>query len=174
LGTPEGKLWVERADHYAAPDSIERVQADDFLAIFKRMHDETAEPLRLLKHGIDLARRLGDNETFLVVASRWLFFASPREDALERQSLVEEIMQRPGTGIGDRPLLVLLFYLANFFVGVGQRRQAEEIIAELRTLAERSRQVSILQANTMWQSVLATLDGRQESPQTQRGFSQLG
>ncbi|MEK7354319.1 MAG: hypothetical protein AABZ77_07430, partial [Chloroflexota bacterium] len=121
-----------------------------------------SESRRGYKRGLDLARRLGDNETFVRAANLWLNSSSPLDNAEERQRLVEEMMQRPRTGISESVLNVMLVQLAIFFLAMGQRKQAEELLGELHALAERSRQVNIRLNDMRWQATLATIDGRLE------------
>jgi hypothetical protein len=74
-GTPEAALWVERADRYAAPDTMERVRADVLMGSIRYSKGELREGLALTRRALDLARRLGDNEAIWSAADEWLQWA---------------------------------------------------------------------------------------------------
>ena len=162
LVTPEGKLWVERADRYAAPESVERVWADQYLAISVSLLGQIVEGRRILKHGVDLARPLGDDEAFLRLAGDWLARASPREDAAEQLTVAEEMMRRRHAGMSAIDLGRILVNLSAFFLSVGQRKRLEEVLGELQMLAERSRQANVRLDYMGSTAILATIDGRLE------------
>ncbi len=162
VNTPEGKLWVERADRYATPDSRDRVWADLILGNLKRAQNQRREARRLYKHGMDLARRLEDDEAFLRLAGQWLFYSSQLADSAERLSLAEEAVRIPRAGLSIVYLPGVLSILANVFLQMGQRQRVEDLFSELRTGAERTRQVSIILSEMRARVILATIEGRLE------------
>ena len=63
LRTSEAAQWVERADRYAKPGTVERAVADAFLALLRFYNDRSEEGLPT-RARLELARRLDDPEAF--------------------------------------------------------------------------------------------------------------
>jgi hypothetical protein len=69
--SPEAVQWAERMDQCAAPDTMERVQADVMMGRVRCNKGELREGLTLTRRALDLARRLGDNEAIWSAADEW-------------------------------------------------------------------------------------------------------
>ncbi len=160
LATAHGELWMERLDRYAAPNSRDRVDADLLLGFFNRVHARIPESRRLTERGLDLARKLEDNEAFLWAAGEWLFSGPRRGSGEERLKLSEEMLQKPRSGVSERALFQSLSRLVSFFVETGQRGRLEEISGEVHAIAERSQQANRRLSDMRFQSMTATIDGR--------------
>lgn len=162
LTTPDGRLWVERLDRYAEQGSPDRVSAYYFVGGLRQIDGQFVEARRLYMLGMDLARRLGDNKTFLRLAENLLIYVHPRGDTSGRLKLAEEMMRLPHNEISVMQLADLLHHLFSFFLELGQRKQLDEILGELQELVESSRQVNVRLAYMGQQVVMAVINGRLE------------
>jgi len=159
--TPEFAQWAERADRYAAPDTVDRAWADAFLGTVQCGRGQFKEGLSLLRHALDLSRKLGNNNAFWMSAFMYSMYAAPQQ-LEERVRLAEELVAIPRNEINMTTLGTALFHMASTFLEAGQRQRAEEFFGEVRELSERSAQ-PILQLLVMrGELFLATLDGRLE------------
>jgi tetratricopeptide (TPR) repeat protein len=155
--------WVARADRYAEPETIERAWADALLGIVKRLHaNSSPEGVALSNRALDLARRLGDPETYSLTAATWLCVVSAPQHGEERLRLVQELAEQSRYGVNLLVLHYALWWMAEVFLEFGQRRLAEDIMAEMRTLAERSGQSHLIIASMLRDADIAMWDGRLE------------
>jgi len=168
FGTPEGASWVERADRYAAPETLARVWADfglAFVAILPRYYASPEARAEVLKRGftvadkaIDLSLRLNDAEAFWFVAPAFLGIIS--HTTLTCENAWRRGHQAQQGGCPDpRPGLALLV-LTQVFLEWGQYDRAIEMGRELKELAERTGQGNAILLSMEWQAALATIDGR--------------
>ncbi|UCC99614.1 MAG: hypothetical protein JSW66_06955, partial [Phycisphaerales bacterium] len=167
--SPEGAQWASRADRYAEPDTIERARADAMLGLGERYRfGSSPEGVAILNRALNLARRLGDTDTYWSVATYWLVGADAPQHDQQRLRLVEELADKSRHGV---PCLILgwvLYIAAHIFLEFGQRRRAEDVMAELKTLAERSEQPNLLILSMMSDAIMAIWDGRLEEAPTIR------
>jgi tetratricopeptide (TPR) repeat protein len=169
MASPEAAQWAAQADRYAEPGTIERVWADAMLGFAKASGETSStEGVALLSRALDLARRLGDPETYCFAAHCWLFIVSAPQHDEERLRLAEELADQPRHGVSLLTLNSILWMIVETFLQFGQRRRAEDIMAEIRTLAERSRQAYLLNSSMMYDAFLAIWDGRLEEAITIR------
>jgi len=172
---PEAVQWAERADRCAAPETVERVQADVVMGRVRCNKGELREGLALYRRALDLARRLGDNDAIWSAADGWLEWSFAPQHAKERLHLAEELMASSRAGLRSMSLGVGLNLAIFTFVDWGQRRRAEEVLREYREYAERSGEVFTMISSTMTAACLATIDGRlEEAVQTARGILTRG
>ncbi len=69
MASPEAAQWAARADRYAEPETVERAWADAMLGYVKRSGvSSSPEGVVLLSRALDLARRLGDPDTYWWIA----------------------------------------------------------------------------------------------------------
>jgi tetratricopeptide (TPR) repeat protein len=165
MPSPEAAQWAARADRYAEPATIERARADCMLGFIKLSGassvTEVTEGMGLLSRALDLARRLGDPDTYWGTAGFWLWTGGARYDQ-GRLRLAEEMLQRSRHGVDLLTLAWTLWFMVQTFLEVGQRRRAEEIVAEMKTLAERSGQRNLLVLSMVNDAIMAIWDGRLE------------
>jgi class 3 adenylate cyclase/tetratricopeptide (TPR) repeat protein len=164
---PQAALWVERADRYAEEDTLARAWADmgmgqaRFLTgSFTRQDGLMSEGVQLLSRALELARRLGDPETFWFVALTWLLYVAAPHHTEERRRLSEELATRSRSGVSELALGTALHFIGRALLGSGQRQRAEECFAEARAVTERSRQGNLMLLCMLGDALVATLDGR--------------
>jgi tetratricopeptide (TPR) repeat protein len=163
ITSPEAAQWAAQADQYAGPDTIERALADAMLGLMKRSGvSYSPEGIALLNRALDLARHLGDLDTYWLATGFWLFaLSAPQHDA-ERLRLVAELAEQSRQGVSLYTLPWPLWGMAQTFLEFGQRRRAEDIMAEMRTVAERSGQPYLLILSMVNDAIMAIWDGRLE------------
>ena len=165
---PQAALWVERADRYAAEDTLERAWADQAMGQaryrtgqFTKQYGLMTEAVRLFSRALDLARRLGDPETFwFVAAGAWLMYVTAPQHAGERRRLAEELATRSRAGVNETTLGIMLLFVGSALLESGQRQRAQECFAELKAIAERNKQSNVTLFSMLGDGVVATLDGR--------------
>jgi tetratricopeptide (TPR) repeat protein len=163
LSTLEVEQWAPKADRYAEPETVERALADAMLGLLKRFFaNSLPEGVVLISRALDLARRLGDPDTYWWTAEFWLHTVSAPQHGEERLRLVEELAEQSRNGVTLLILPGALWVMMEMFVEFGQRRRAEDIMAEIRTLAERSGQAYLIIMSMLNDAILALLDGRLE------------
>jgi tetratricopeptide (TPR) repeat protein len=159
----EGAQWASRADRYAEPDTIERARADAMLGLAERYRlDSSPEGVALLNRALKLAHRLGDTDTYWSVAMFWLVGADAPQHDQERLHLAEELAEESRHGVPCLTLGWVLYAVVHIFLEFGQRRRAEDVMAELKTLAGRSGQPNLLILSMMSEAIMAIWDGRLE------------
>jgi tetratricopeptide (TPR) repeat protein len=168
--SPEAAQWAARADHYAEPDTIERAQVDAMLSYVKMAKGIfSPEKVTLISRALDLARRLGDADTYWWIASIWFEALSAPQHDEERLRLAEELLKQSQAGVSVLRLGLALWAVGHTFLQFGQRRRAEDVMAEMRTLAERSGQPYLLILAMLNDALLAIWDGRLEEAIAIRG-----
>jgi tetratricopeptide (TPR) repeat protein len=161
LASPEATLWADRADRYAEPETVERACADGMLAIVKGSRGSYAsENVALLSRALDLARRLGDPDTYWWIAGFWVWGVTAPQHEEELLRLVEELAGRSRAGVNVLILGYTLWIMMNTFLTFGMRSRAEAIIAEIQTLAERTRQPNLIILSMWIDYSTAIWDGR--------------
>jgi tetratricopeptide (TPR) repeat protein len=163
LASPEAAQWAARADRYAEPDTVERAWADAMLGFVKLSGvSSSSEGVVLISRALDLARRLEDPDTYWWTAGLWLFASEAPQHAEERLRLAEELAEQSRHGVNLSILTWALWWMLHTFLQLGQRRRAEDIMAEMRTLAERSGQSNLLILSMVNDAILAIWGGRLE------------
>jgi tetratricopeptide (TPR) repeat protein len=161
--SPEGAHWAARADHYAKPNTIERALADSMLGYVKLSGVSfLPEGATLISGALDLARHLGDIDTYWFIATLWLSMVSAPQHDEERLRLAEELVEQSRTGANLSIYAWVLWCMVTTFLEFGQRRRAEDIMAEMQALAERSRQPNLLILSMVNDAIMAIWDGRLE------------
>ena len=161
--SPEATQWAERADRYAEPDTVERAWADAMLAFVKGSgYNFSPEMAALLSRALDLARHLDDPDTYWSVTGIWVFVAGTPQHDEKRLRLAEELAERSRHGVNFLILAMVLWWMVHTFLEFGQRRRAEDIMAEMQTLAERSGQPNLLILSMVNDAIMAIWDGRLE------------
>jgi tetratricopeptide (TPR) repeat protein len=163
MASPEAAQWAERADRYAEPETVERAWADTMLVWVKHsVYNFSPETVALASQALDLAHRLGDPDTYWWVTGMWVFNAGTPQHDEKRLRLAEELAEQSRHGVNFLILAMVLFFVVHAFLEFGQRRRAEDIMAEMRTLAERSGQPYLLILSMVNDAIQAIWDGRLE------------
>jgi tetratricopeptide (TPR) repeat protein len=169
-GSPEAAKWVERADRYAEPETLARAWADEGMAeikcsagLYTHQNALIAEGLPLLKRALDLARRLGEPQTFWFMACLWLIWAQAPHFTKERWRLAEELEGQSRVGVNAESLGITLLIIGSIFLESGQRQRAEKLFNEAKELAERSGQYQLKLIAMGVDAFTAMLDGRLEN-----------
>jgi tetratricopeptide (TPR) repeat protein len=173
--SPEAVQWAERADRYAAPETVERVWADALMGTVRFNIGKPGEGIALLSRALDLARRLGDNEAIWWAAYSWLTYAMAPQHARKRLNLAEELVASSRAGVRLSSLGGGLFHAVFTFLDWGQRQRAEEVWREYREAAGRGGGAYYLVGLALFNGTWATIDGRlEEAEQTARGILTRG
>ncbi len=182
--SPEAAEWADRANRYAEPGTAERVYADQILGSVKWFSGERPEAIALMSRALELARDLGDSETFWYAATPWLFWATTPRRAGERLQLAEELVASSRAGVRLMTVAMGLMRAGYVFLDWGQRQPAEKAMREAQEMAERSGQVYLSLSSAFSGGLWAIIDGRlEEADQTtqgiltrseEMGFPQLG
>jgi tetratricopeptide (TPR) repeat protein len=163
ISSLEVEQWAARADRYAEPETIERAWTDTMLGTVKRLlANSSPEGVALFNRALDLARRLGDPETYWLTTTIRLGTVSAPQHGEERLRLVQELAEQPRRGVNLLVLPGVLWELVNVLMEFGQRRLAEDIMAEMKTLAERSGQSHLIIGSMLKDADIAMWDGRLE------------
>jgi tetratricopeptide (TPR) repeat protein len=163
LVSPEAAQWTARADRYAEPETVERAWADFMLGYVKASEGSSSpEVVALISRALNLARRLGDPDAYWWIAGEWLFMVSAPQHDEERLHLAEELAEQSRQGVNLMTFSVALWAIVHTFLEFGQRRRAQDIMAEMRAIAERSGQPNLLILSMLNDAILAIWDGRFE------------
>jgi tetratricopeptide (TPR) repeat protein len=163
MASPEAAQWGTQADRYAEADTIERAWTDCMLAwVQSSRYAGSSEWVAINSRALDLARRLGDPDTYWWVASGRLVGVSAPQREKERLCLAEELAECSRAGVNLVILSYALFWMAHAFLEFGQRRRAEKVMTEMKALAERSAQPHLLVLSMVNDAIMAIWDGRLE------------
>jgi tetratricopeptide (TPR) repeat protein len=159
----ESAQWAKRADRYAEPETVERAWADTMLGYVRRAEvSYLPEGAVLISRALNLARRLGDPDTYWTIATIWLLMVTAPNHDRERLRLAVELAEQARAGPSLLALGGALWAMIHTFLQFGQRRRAEDIIAEMRVLAERSCLPSFIILSILNDAIMAIWDGRLE------------
>jgi tetratricopeptide (TPR) repeat protein len=162
MTSPEAAQWAARADRCAEPETVARAWADVMLGYVKMSEGSSPEGVALTKRALDLADHLGDPDAYGWMTSLWFFMVSAPQHGEKRLRLAEELAGQSRRGVSLPVLSWMLWGMVHTFLEFGQRRRAEDIMAEMRTLAKRSGQPNLLILSMMNDAVMAIWDGRLE------------
>jgi tetratricopeptide (TPR) repeat protein len=159
----EAAEWAARTDRYAEPETAERAWADCMLGVVKVLVERRlSEGVALVGRSLALASRLGDRDKYWWAAGLWLWFAGAPEHDEKRLRLAQELAEQPRQGVNLHTCTFALLVIVQTFLESGQRRRAEEIMAEMKMLAERTGQPNLLIYSMVSDAVMAIWDGRLE------------
>jgi tetratricopeptide (TPR) repeat protein len=147
---------------WGSPEAAQWMEVKWVTGLYTEQPSLIKEGAQLINKGFELARQLDDPETYWFIATTWLIYSSPLKYAVERQQVAEEMLKRPRTGISVRTLGTAIFLVIHVLLESGQRQRAEELLKELREMAERSGQANLLGLSMVVEGNLATMDGRLE------------
>jgi tetratricopeptide (TPR) repeat protein len=159
----EAAEWAARTDRYAEPETVERAWADCMLGVVKVLVERRlSEGVALISRSLALASRLGDRDKYWWAAGLWLWFAGAPEHDEKRLRLAEELAGQSRQGVNLHTCTFALLVIVQTFLEFGQRRRAEEIMAEMKMLAERTGQPNLLIYSMVADAVMAIWDGHLE------------
>ncbi|MCH8206858.1 MAG: protein kinase [Chloroflexi bacterium] len=161
-GTPDYNRWAKRADHYALPDTIERVHADRAMSAFRYAEGNRKESWTLAKRALELARRLDDPETLFFGALGILGRPQAPEHLEEQLRLAEEFAGRPREGVRARTAGVVSHLCGFAHLALGERPRADELWFEVGELAVRTDDTELILLSLSTEPMMATLDGHLE------------
>jgi tetratricopeptide (TPR) repeat protein len=160
MASPEAAQWAIKADRYAEPETVERAWADTMLVFVKRsVYNFSPETVALQSQALELAHHLGDPDTYWWVTGTWVWSAGTPQHDEKLLRLAEELTGWSRHGVNFLILAMILFIIVHTFLEFGQRRRAEDIMAEMKTLAERSGQPNLLILSMVNDAILAIWDG---------------
>jgi transcriptional regulator with XRE-family HTH domain len=137
VDTPEFRIWAERIDRFAQPDSAERITVDLTMAssLWANGREAAAHVIRL--RGLQLARRLGQLQSLSTIAiEAWTVPAHRQQDRLDfaNEFLPAVEAARPHS----RKCLASL-HLGDVFLTWGDREKCQALWNTLPQQAEQSR-----------------------------------
>ncbi len=154
--------WAKRADAHAPPGTIDRAYTDYASGTMRGMTGDFPQGQKLLVNALDLARCLGDKDTYFAAGSMLLLFRIAPQRTEERLRLAEELWRSSESGIPGREARCLA-WIGDTFLAVGLRRRAEETFAKLRLLAgQRPGDMLLGNISDVMDATLAIMDGRLE------------
>jgi tetratricopeptide (TPR) repeat protein len=169
LASPEAAQWSARADRYAEPETVGRAWADSMLGAVKMSGGSSlTEAAARLSRGLELARRLADTDTYWLTAVFWVWGMVGLKHDEERLRLAEKLAGQSWQGLSLQILSFGLHQIVHTFLEFGQRGRAEEMMNEVKTLADRSGQPNLLIMCMFHEAIMAIWDGRLEEAITIR------
>jgi tetratricopeptide (TPR) repeat protein len=159
FATPESGKWAERADRYARSDTVERAFADMSVGAWKYQTGVKPSGLSLLNQAVDLARRLGDQRALWLISSVFFWNLTGPQHIKQCVQLGEELWAGSHAGLNVTSSYTL-YWIIQSSLRMGRRQHAEEVLNELRTLAERTGNVHPWLLSITMDATLAVMDGR--------------
>jgi tetratricopeptide (TPR) repeat protein len=159
---PQFAEWVGRADRYAMPETLERACADMFLGDMKCARGDMQTGHILLTQALDLSRRIGNQKTLWLAAGYLAMNRRAPQHTEQRMQLAEELWVSSRVGLSVS-LSTTPQWIGDTFLALGQRHRAEEVVSEMRVLAQRTGHVHLALVSAAMDSVLAVMDGHLEN-----------
>ena len=124
---PAFRIWVDRADKYAAPGTKDRVQVDYFASSALRTEGKLAEARAMTQRGFELAEQLDDPELVSQGAFQLLTRPYAPRNQSERLRMAEKFDDQLREGASPAAL-----YASNWvLLAWGDRAKAEDMWEEL-------------------------------------------
>jgi serine/threonine protein kinase/tetratricopeptide (TPR) repeat protein len=169
MASPLAAQWAARADRYAEPETVERAWTDSILGFAKwSAASSSPEGIALITRALDLAHHLGDPDAYWWAATMWLSTAKAPQHDEEQLRLLEEMAEQSRHGVSFSTLYWALWMIVHTFLEFGMRRRAEDVMDEMRTMAERSGQPNLLVLSMVYDALKAIWDGRLEEAMEMR------
>ena len=163
LGTPEWRMWAERADRFAAPESPERASADVALSWVRLSDEEWAECRVLAIRALELARRLDDPQALWFSAFSFLAVTANNLASVESGlRLAQEMLDWPREGAPVASLAWGLYYCAIVSLVGGKRDRAGALWNDVEELGERTGDSIPILLSLQGANLLLFLDGQLE------------
>ncbi len=158
---PRFAEWAVRADRYAKPDTVERVLADMHLAYLRNNAGDVRSAYNLTTNAYQLACRKADHRAIAVTVFGLLFFHEAPQYAAERARTAEDAFEALQSGFTVQTGTVLA-WIFDALLAAGRRQKADEALAQLVTIAERSGEFHLNLLSQGLKAVAAFIDGRLE------------
>jgi hypothetical protein len=124
--TPVYRRWAKEADHYAAPESADRVGADIAMSGVAYFEDRLRDAWELLRRAVGLAQRRGDAEGLYRAAARIMNLSWLPEYEMVRHSLAEELFLRGQAGVNSGTMGLFLHGGSRVFLAWGERNASQK------------------------------------------------
>jgi len=134
---PGYRMWCERVDEHAAPESRERVMADCLISWTHWTLKDQKTCWELRRRGLELARRLREPEALAYAMFSFIVVGGPQKWDKERLQVAKELQDTPRAGMAPQHVAQLLYSLAEIFANSGDRASADRYWSELDAYAER-------------------------------------
>jgi len=157
---PEFLEWALRADRYAPTGSPERIYADIYLGIYRVNITGPASGHPYLRRGAEAALKSDSGPAFFMAAGWTLRFLLATQDRAMVYAIADEFLRRPRDGARSGDLGVCLHVVGHLLLERGERAAAERAWSELKELASRTRDTSVIVRGRVPDLTLALLDGR--------------
>ncbi|MSQ15368.1 MAG: hypothetical protein EXR50_05850, partial [Dehalococcoidia bacterium] len=161
-GTPAFGLWAGRADRYAEPGTIDRVYADEALAVIMTAAGRWAESWSGRMRALETARQLDDPEALFYAVRGVLNGDAAAQHKKARLELAEEFSKRANEGVTARTLGLVLTTSGNEFLASGDREGAERVWRQMDELATRTQDSYIRLQSLVVEGLLHKVDGHLE------------
>ncbi len=158
---PEFLTWAERAQQYADPESVERVDADLALASAWTQRGRYHEARALQRESLALARQLDAPEVLFRSADSLVGLGAP-QDWQERVRLADECAAWPRQGVSGQTLAQALWHCGRVQLEQGERERAEDLWRQVVELADRTQMVTSSLFVVQQDAILAIVDGHLE------------
>ncbi len=162
LGSKEFRTWAELADTYAAPDSVERVQADIALSGVYIAEGRQEVGSTLMRSALERARKLDDSELLFWSAAVLMDLERSPNSQAYKLKIAEDLADKHRDGVTVGTLGVFLMHCGGTFLSSAHRERAEALWQELEELATRTRDPYVLLRPLRNRALLFTLDGQFE------------
>ena len=163
MTTPEYRMWAERADRHATPETSERVHADCAMSWVRLIDQEWAEGQALATRALELARRLDDARALWFTALPNLAETASNLASIEsRLRLAQEVPNWPREEVPVSSLTWGLQYCAYVSLAGGSRDRAEALWDEVEELGERTGDSIPILLRLHAANLLLFFDGRLE------------
>jgi serine/threonine protein kinase/class 3 adenylate cyclase len=134
---PDYRTWCDRMDQNAAPGSRERVVADDFSSWIYWFAKDQERCWQLRKDALDLARRLGDDETLALAVFTYVFDGAPQKWDQERFQVAKDAHSIARVGLPPNLTSQYFYALLNNLISGGDRESYDQYRDELNRYAQR-------------------------------------
>jgi DNA-binding CsgD family transcriptional regulator len=160
---PRYRRWADAADRYAAPDSVERMNADAALNDLAAAAGDTAAARAIATRVLTLARRLGTPQLVFGAVVNFLGVPPAPCHVDEHVQVAREFARLSGDGIAP-PLLGRVRHFCSLVVlDEGDRDEVERLWAEVERLDQQQNSANLRLRTLLIQGERSLLDGRLEA-----------
>jgi tetratricopeptide (TPR) repeat protein len=158
--TPELTEWQGIAERYVEHDLRARIRLNRSKAGVALQLGRRREAAALLRESLPMARTIGDLDAEFGIAFMAMAFSVLEPD--EVLQLIEDFVPRPRTGVTTQTLTFFLGGGAGAILGWGDRKRFEELLNELKVLADRTHHVGAISIVQFMSATLLCMDGHLE------------
>jgi len=154
---PQAAQWIEIAERYAEPGTLERAWADAGKSYRSCLRGSNEEGLPIAMQALEQARTFGDKELIAMISSCLVLFGLAPWSVNEALELAEELAKIGVTGLTSG-----YSYAYGAFLICGNRRRAEDMIPIGKDYASRTGQFLAVATSMSLDASQALLDGNLE------------